>query len=253
GADVTEQRAADRLEVDPAVAVETAVLDCDRRLLHPRADLGQRHRLAVLLGRNRPEHRSVGGVDEAVLTERRGLELVQRAVVPDRGCAAEPDRDRRHGSADDQEAEDREPAAAACLLPPALAAAVGELGSSVRPVARAVGRRAHSTPCSRSRRWARTRRSLSRSSAATASGAQARTVTVASPFRLVTSTSARGSPAVSLRSRSTTASRSLSSGTCTVTSASFSGLTMVEFTMVSEASFSLGITRRALSAVRMNV
>ena len=86
-----------------------------------------------------------------------------------------------------------------------------------------------------------------------ASGAQVRTVTLAEPFSPVTSTSERESPAVSLLSRSTTASRSLSSGTCTVTCASFSRLTRVELRMVSEASFSFGITSRVLSGVLMNV
>ena len=42
-------------------------------------------------------------------------------------------------------------------------------------------------------------------------------------------------------------------GTCTVTSAYFAALRIVEFVMVSEANFSFGITSRALSSVRMNV
>ena len=146
GADITEEGAADRLEVDAAVTVEAAVLDRDRRSLHPRADVGQRHGLAVLLGGDRPEHRPVRGVHKRVLAECCGLELVQRAVAPDRGGAAEPDRDRCDGSADDHDGKDREPTTAPSLLASALAAVVGELRSSACAPARAVGRRAHSTP-----------------------------------------------------------------------------------------------------------
>jgi hypothetical protein len=65
-------------------------------------------------------------------------------------------------------------------------------------------------------------------------------------------TSSRSPGASALRS-STSERRSAVGGTCTETSANLAALRIVELRMVSEASFSFGITRRALSSVRMNV
>ena len=74
----------------------------------------------------------------------------------------------------------------------------------------------------------------------------------ASPSSELTKTSSR-SPGASARRASTSERRSAEGGTCTVTSAYFAALRIVELRMVSEASFSFGITSRALSSVRMKV
>ena len=81
---------------------------------------------------------------------------------------------------------------------------------------------------------------------------QARSVSVGEPSSELTNTSSR-SPGASSRSASTSDPRSVAGGTCTVTWAYFAGLRIVELRMVSDASFSFGITSRALSGVRMKV
>ena len=87
-AHVLPERARDALDVDAAVLVEAPVLDRDRRLRHPRADLAERHRLAVPLGRDRAEQRVVGGVDERVLADRDRPQRVQVAGGAEGGDAA---------------------------------------------------------------------------------------------------------------------------------------------------------------------
>src|SRR4029079_27636 len=57
---VTPGGADDPLPVDAAVLVEAPVLGRDHRLGHPRADLVERDRLAVLLRGGRAETRDVG-------------------------------------------------------------------------------------------------------------------------------------------------------------------------------------------------
>ena len=98
----------------------------------------------------------------------------------------------------------------------------------------------------------RRRSSCSSFSAAASLSVQARSVRVGDPSSELTKTSSR-SPGTSERRASTSGRRSTEGGTCTVTSAYFAALRIVELRMVSEASFSFGITSRALSSVRMNV
>ena len=89
-------------------------------------------------------------------------------------------------------------------------------------------------------------------SAAASLSVQPASVRVGDPSSELTNTSSR-SPGTSCRRVSTSERRSAERGTCTVTSAYFAALRIVELRMVSEASFSFGITSLALSSVRMNV
>src|SRR5207249_5236032 len=172
----------------------------------------QRDGLAVLLRGNRAEQRAVRGVDERVRVLEDRLQLAEVAAAVDRTSLAEAHRREDRSDDDDDECEGGELAAAAGARLAALPAPIGD--NCARPATRPVrGRRAHSSFFSRKPLAMRRRRSLSTCSSCAASGAQARTVTVAAPFRAVTSTSKRGSPAVSVCSKSTTASRSLSRGT----------------------------------------
>ncbi len=104
---VLDRGADDALPVDSTVLVEAAVLDVDRRARDPVRHVVETDRLAVPLGRDRPEHGSVGRVDEGIRADRDGLQRVQVAVVQDSGRA----RDRRShegrdGSDDDDEREE---------------------------------------------------------------------------------------------------------------------------------------------------
>src|SRR5207249_9198568 len=93
GAKVGPERARDPLVVDAAVVVEAAILDRHRGRPHPRADVLQRNRLAVLLGRNRPEELAVGGVDEGVVAERCRSERGKVAARAEGGSTPEADDD----------------------------------------------------------------------------------------------------------------------------------------------------------------
>ena len=121
--------AEDALVVDAAVLVEAAVLDGDRRLRHPRADLLQRHRLAVVLGRDRPEQRAVGRVDERVLADRHRAQRRERAAGLERSGGtergqADHERDSEQKDEHDHDGVALAVAAAAHALPPLTAPAL---------------------------------------------------------------------------------------------------------------------------------
>ena len=67
--EIRPESARDPDVVDPAVLIETAVLDRHGRLDQVRTDLVELHRLAILLGRDRAEERAVRRVDERVLPD----------------------------------------------------------------------------------------------------------------------------------------------------------------------------------------
>src|SRR6185437_7411612 len=261
-AEVPDRRANNPLVVDATVLVEAAILDRDRGLRHPGAHLREGDRLAVLLGGNRAQQRAVRGVDErvrgaALRACRHRPKLGEAAARFERCRPAEPDGD---DPSDNQHEHDRNdgrmPPPLLLDTQPAFLGSSDELVEVVwSPAAPASRRRwVHpKTPAARRLACARTRRSLSSRSASIGPEARTRTTTVALPFNPVTLTSGSRSPATASRSSSTTARRSLSNGTCTVISATFSRPTIVELRIVSEASFSFGITRRAPSSVRMNV
>ena len=119
-ADVGPERARDADRVDAAVLPVALVLDRDRRLRHPRADLAPGHPLPVpSFGGDRSEARAVGGVDERVLPDREGLERGERAalVVRDRAAHADAEQGDRDDHAEGGD-EDPDPAPAlAALLP----------------------------------------------------------------------------------------------------------------------------------------
>ena len=94
GADVGPECARDPDVVDAAVLVEALVLDGDRRPRQPRAHALERHRLAVALGRDRPEQRAVGRVDERVRADVDRLQAREVARGRERGPGADAgDRD----------------------------------------------------------------------------------------------------------------------------------------------------------------
>ena len=194
----------DALVVDAAVLVEAAVLDRDRRLHDPRADLLQRHRLAVVLRRDRPEQRAVGRVDERVRTDRHRAQRRERAAgLERRGCAergqADHERDTEQDDEHDRGGVALAVTAAANALPPLAAPAVRQVVEAMRSL------RAHAkTPASRSRLWPRRRSSCSRRSASDGSEASARSVICGLPSMLETNTSRSRSPSPADRSRSMT-------------------------------------------------
>ena len=168
---VATRGAEDPLVVDAAVLVEAPVLDGDRRLRHPRADLGERHRLPVALGRDRAEQRAVGGVDERVLADRHRLERRERAAVLERRKRAEPGEDKheRDPEEDDQHDGDRVPPAvpAAADPRPSPPRAVRQLVEGIRPA-----RHQAKIPAARSRWCTRSRSSCSSRSASVGSVAR---------------------------------------------------------------------------------
>src|SRR5436190_9167908 len=169
---------------------------------------------------------------------------------PDRGAGEaaadeheqQPDRQREHDARDPLVPSLRP------LAPPVAAAHPIDRICRLTPAA-ATRRRHEKTPCARNAACARSLSRRSRASASTSLAAAARTTTVALALRSVTYTS----PSVASRSLSTTAVRSLLKGTCTVISATFSRLRIVALRMVSEASFSFGITSRSPFSTRTNV
>src|SRR5207248_3842841 len=213
--------------------------------------------LAVPLGRDRAEERAVGGVDERVLADRDRPQRGQVAVRGDRCHTAEAaDREQeRQAEREADEGEDEPAAARPHALAAALAAADPDRQVGVAPgVARAPpadGRAHANTPAARRRSCARRRRSLATRSALATSGVQVRSVTVAWASIPVTSTSPSGGAAS--RKTSTTRPRSWSSGTWKEASASACRARIVAFRIVSEASFSFGITSRVSSSARLNV
>ena len=110
--DVTPQRARDALGVEPAVVVETAVLDRDGRPAEPRRHLAQRHHLAVPLRGDHAEERAIGRVDEGVLADARGMQGVEVAARAERdhGPAGRDSRPDQHDREDDE--SQREPPSA---------------------------------------------------------------------------------------------------------------------------------------------
>src|SRR5439155_532592 len=106
-ADVLPEGPSDALVVDAAVPVEAAILDSHRGPAQQRADLGERHRLAVALGRDRAEERAVSRVDEGVLTHGHRRERAEVAGRLEDRCAAEADdeQDRRYPEKDPGEDE----------------------------------------------------------------------------------------------------------------------------------------------------
>ena len=99
--DVRVERAHDAEIVEGTVVVETPVLDRDRRLRHPLADLVERDRLAVAFRRNRSEQRSVRREDERVLADLHRLEDVEVAAVHPDGRAREARDDEEEHRADE--------------------------------------------------------------------------------------------------------------------------------------------------------
>src|SRR5581483_8136829 len=253
--EVLPERPQDRAVVDTAVLVEAAVLDVDGSLPQPRTDPPERDRLAVPFGRDRAEERAVGRVDERVLADPDRPERRERAAAGERRGGRQTRGHERHRNREQhQDREDDRGCAATRLRTPARPAATEVAG---RVLERAAPRRAHAAapqmPRARSVSCTRSRRSASASSAAASVGAHTRTVTVAFASRALTKTSGAWSPARSRRSRSTSSCRSVPSGTCSVTEATFSRLTIVELRMVSAARRSFGITTLVLSAARSTV
>src|SRR5439155_9634038 len=248
--DVRVERAYDAQPVKCAVLVETSVLDRDRCGRSPLADLSEPYRLAVLLRGDRSQQRPVGGEDERILPDVHRLEGIEVAAVHPDGSAREARHDQEDRRADERSrhepAEPLSPVPHA--LPPPLPQAVEQEGVRLRTPS-ALRRRHAYTPAARSTSWACRRSSRSRCSAEERFGAGTRTTTVASADRSFTNTSPS---AASVLSRSTTAPRSLPNGTWRLISATFSRLRIVELRMVSEASFSFGITSRSPLSVRTN-
>src|SRR5438105_1720353 len=242
--DVLDGGTEDALPVQGSVGPVAPVLDRDRRLRQPLADAVPRDRLAVLLGRDRAEQGPVGRIDERVLADRDRMQGRERAAVLEIGDGREahPDEGGRNQNGREQDGGDDPAAAPAALRALAQLAPAALRGKLAVP--RVLARGHARTPAARRRSWERTRRSLSRRSAAFSSSAQALTVIVARSARALTKTAPSRSLEASSRSRSTAARRSLWMGICTVISASLSRLRIVEFRMVSEASFSLGMTSR---------
>src|SRR5581483_11185605 len=245
-------RAGDAPVVDAAVLREAAILDGDDGFRHPGADTAERNGLAVPLGRDRAEQRSVRRVDEGVLTDLDRAQRRQRAARAEGREGAEAEKDERQRNADERGHEDHDgvplPAApAAGAQSPAAAAGRKVAGRRLRPSPHC------RTPAARNRRCARSRSSRWIRSASVGSSARVRIVTVALSARSLTKTSGSRSSMHSARSRSMTVSRSELKGTCTVTSARWALVTIVELRMVSEASLSFGITKRVSSSARMNV
>ncbi len=205
--DVCEQRAHDAGIVERAVRPETTVLDRDGRPGHPLAHRGQGDRLPVLLRRDRAEQRTVGRIDERVLSDVDGPQRVEVAARhPDRGTGEAGDHEREQRPHDADGHEPAEPLTAAQSPPSPLAAdRGGQILVAPRTRPWSPGGAHAKTPSARSAACARRRRSCSSRSAAGSSAAAARITTVASPAREVTKTSA--APATT-RSRSTIASRS---------------------------------------------
>ena len=140
--EVGHGRAGDSFEIDASVREEAPVLDRDRRLPDPDRHLVGLDRLAVALGRDRPEQRSVGRVDERVLPD---PDLPQRVEVA-RGAVGEDCGSSAHAGDRADRGENREPdddaTAAPALSQRALAAAARhvQLGVERRTPA---GGRAH--------------------------------------------------------------------------------------------------------------
>src|SRR5205085_11977346 len=95
-AEVLDRGADDPLVVDSAVLVEAPVLDRHGGLRHPGTHPRELDRLAVLVSRDCPQQRAVGGVDEGVC--RPALrssgdrpQLGEAAAGLERSGAAEPD------------------------------------------------------------------------------------------------------------------------------------------------------------------
>ena len=83
GADVRDRRADQREDVDRAMVIEPGVLRREHRLLRPRADLVQRHDLAVVQIDVREHGLAVGRVDRRALRQVRDLrEFGARRVEP---------------------------------------------------------------------------------------------------------------------------------------------------------------------------
>ena len=119
-ADVGPEGAGDADGVDPAVLPVALVLDRNRRLADPRADLVRRDFLPVpSFGRDGAEAGAVRGVDERVLAERERLQRRERAALLVRDRAAEADREEHAGEHDAHRAcEDAHaPAPGAALAP----------------------------------------------------------------------------------------------------------------------------------------
>src|SRR5215212_335096 len=259
-ADVGPGGAQDAGDVDSAVVVEAPILDREDRLTHVRAHRLERDGCPVLLGGDRPEERVVGGVDERVLPDRDRAEVVEVAALVDLGCAAEACDSAREAHQHDERHEQHDQLATAmrarlaAVATPTEEAQLERIRLRAAAAPRAVPRAHPRTPAARRRAWAWSRSSLSSRSTAAGSSAEARTVTTAlSGPRSLIRTAPRGASSTRGRSASTAADRSLSRGTLSVTWASFSRLTMEAFLMVSEASFSFGITSRTSSCVRMKV
>ena len=130
GLDVPPQRARDALRVDPAVVVEAAILDGDRRLAEPRRHLAERHDLPIPLGRDHAEQRAVRRVDERVLADPGRAERVEVALRAEGEHRAA----RRDARGDEDEREQHEDERE---LPPALGPGT--------PPAHADGRRGRAT------------------------------------------------------------------------------------------------------------
>src|SRR5581483_865630 len=233
--------------VDRSVLVVAAVLDRHRRLREPRRHLRERHRDAVVIGRDRAEQRAVARVDERVLADLDRPQRVEVAADSERGPRAEAEHEEQ---CDDRCAERTENQARAPPAPEprralSLSAALGE--DEVEIVEAAAARAQEAVPPA-SRPASAMRRSLAARSAAASPGIHLRTTMVAlSPESSVTYTS---SPSALILAR--VCSR-FATGTWTDASASVSELRIVEFLIVSDASFSFGTTSRSLSRVRSQV
>ena len=91
GADVRNRRSGNALDVHASVLEEASVFDGDRGLANPERHLIGLDWLTIPFGRDRPEQRAVGGVQERVLSDPDRPERAQvarRAVCEDAGPAA---------------------------------------------------------------------------------------------------------------------------------------------------------------------
>ena len=143
--DVLDRGAHDALPVDPAVLVETPVLDVHRGVRHPVGHGVETDGLAVPLRGNRAENGAVGRVHERVRADGDRLQRGEAAVVEDpRGARHRRGDEDRNRPEDDHEREENGEAPRGDLLAlPPLPSPPAPVRRVERPVAVALPVRGH--------------------------------------------------------------------------------------------------------------